>query len=196
MENIFFLPEKFDIFVVDKLNSYAMVTDVSNMTFQLDRLNAFWDLWKGFDKSVQLGIYSKLLGVFHKEESPIPDEDVNNNLGKIESDIIGLMSKFKYEDYDMKRPSEQVVAQALMFVRRCPNDELLDKVSVFPCNNGTIILKWICDKFSVSLQLSSRNFSYAIVPKSGDLSNLQGNQSSLTDTGAIDSFFSDLKRVA
>lgn len=118
-------------------------------------------------------------------------QSVNNDSNTIEKRIIALQSRYFYEQQGAIRPSDDMIAKALWFVQQSPDESVFEKVEIFPRQNGTLLLQWENEQSTIALNIGTREFSYAIVPKSGS-NDVDGRESSITDSAAIAEFYKKL----
>lgn len=92
---------------------------------------------------------------------------LEKNKEQLTTIIKALKKSIEWEKYDMQEPSKAIIQNTLDFITICPDDDLLESVSIFPRVNGTVLLKWN-DKFRIAtVNIGTKNFSFAILPKDG-----------------------------
>ena len=104
--------------------------------------------------------------------------------------INDLPASIEWNKYDMQKPSETIIQNALNFIDICPDDNLLESVHVFSRVNGTILLKWNDSSRLATVNIGTKEFSYAILPKNGK--EMINNDFNLDNADAVKGFYNKL----
>ena len=91
------------------------------------------------------------------------DKDTEYLKYKAESQIREKASQKGWEDGMIKKPSGYAVRNAINMIEYTPNVAFLEKVSSYPTDHATVMLKWVVGKVVASVDAGTDRFSFAIL---------------------------------
>ncbi len=91
------------------------------------------------------------------------DRDTEYLKYKAVSQIREMASHHSWEDDILKKPTGYAVRNAINVIELTPNVTFLEKVSSYPTDHATVLLKWVVGKVVASIDAGTDRFSYAIL---------------------------------
>ena len=93
------------------------------------------------------------------------DREVERLKYKIESQIRELGSRQELLIGELVKPSGYAVRNAIDIIEAAPNTSFLERVSAYPTDHATVMLKWIVGNIVASVDAGKEKFTYAIIDK-------------------------------